>query len=141
MFDASTLHGIIPPMCTPLTDAGEIDTQSVRTLAEYLTAGGVHGIFALGSSGECGSLTARQRQAVLGELLATVNGRVPVLAGILDTSTERCVEHGLAARAAGANALVLAPTFYYCVSQAELLDLYRAVRAAVDLPLIAYDVP
>jgi 4-hydroxy-tetrahydrodipicolinate synthase len=141
MFDPTTLHGIIPPMCTPFSDAGEIDTQSVRTLAEHLIAGGVHGIFALGSSGECASLTARQRQVVLGELLAAVSGRVPVLVGILDTSTERCVEHGLAARAAGADALVLAPTFYYRVGQAELIDLYRAVRAAVDLPLIAYDVP
>jgi 4-hydroxy-tetrahydrodipicolinate synthase len=141
MFDPTTLHGIIPPMCTPLTDAGDIDTQSVRTLAEHLIAAGVHGIFALGSSGECASLTARQRQAVLGELVATVDGRVPVLVGILDTSTDRCVEHGLAARAAGADAVVLAPIYYYRASQAELIDLYRAVRDAVGLPLIAYDVP
>ena len=141
MFDPFTLHGIIPPMCTPLADDGEIDVGSVHTLAEYLIAGGVHGIFALGSSGECASMTIRQRQALLAALIPAVRGRVPVLVGILDTSTARCIEHGLAAREAGADAVVLAPNHYYRASQPEIIDLFRAVRAGVGLPLIAYDVP
>jgi 4-hydroxy-tetrahydrodipicolinate synthase len=141
MLDPSTLHGIIPPMCTPLTDDGAIDVASVHTLAEHLIAGGVHGIFALGSSGECTSMTIRQRQELLAALIPAVRGRVPVLAGILDTSTARCIEHGLAAKEAGADAVVLAPNHYYRASQPEIVDLFRAVRAAVDLPLIAYDVP
>ena len=141
MFDIAQLHGIIPPMCTPLTDAGEVDLPSVHTLVEHLIGGGVHGIFALGSTGEFASLTGRQRQKLLGATVAAVGGRVPVLAGILDTSTARCIENGLAAKAAGVDAVVLAPSFYFRPSQAELLDLFRAVRTAVGLPLIAYDVP
>ena len=141
MFDPSTLHGIIPPICTPLTDDGEVDVPSVHTLVEHLLAGGVHGIFALGSTGEFAALTGRQRQEVLAATVAAARGRVPVLAGILDTSTSRCIENGLAAKAAGADAVVLAPVFYFRASQAELLELFRAVRAAVGLPLIAYDVP
>jgi 4-hydroxy-tetrahydrodipicolinate synthase len=141
MFDPTTLHGIIPPMCTPLTDDGQIDVPSVHTLVEYLLAGGVHGIFALGSSGEFAVLTGDQRQTLLTAVVAAVHGRVPVLAGILDTSTSRCIENGLAARAAGADALVLSPPFYFRNSQSELVDHFRAVRAAVDLPLLAYDVP
>jgi 4-hydroxy-tetrahydrodipicolinate synthase len=128
-------------MCTPLTDDGEVDIPSVRTLAEHLIAGGVHGIFALGSSGEFASLTATQRQALLEAVVGAVRGRVPVLAGILDTSTSRCIENGLAAKNAGADALVLAPIYYYRASQAELVEHFRAVKAAVGLPLLAYDVP
>src|SRR5919109_3058938 len=127
MFNPVTLHGIIPPMCTPLTDQGDVDVRSVHMLVEYLLAGGIHGIFALGSTGEFALLTARQRQALLEAAIAAVNGRVPVLVGILDTSTDRCIEHGLAARAAGADAVVLAPIYYYRASQPELLDHFRAV--------------
>lgn len=141
MFDPSSLHGIIPPMCTPLTDDGAVDLASVATLVEHLIGGGVHGIFALGSTGEFACLTGAQRHELLAATVAAARGRVPVLAGILDTSTARCVENGLAARAAGADALVLAPVFYFRASQAELIDLFRAVHAQVGLPLIAYDVP
>lgn len=141
MFEPTSLHGIIPPMCTPLTDEGEIDVPSVHTLVEHLLGGGVHGIFALGSSGEVASLTAQQRQTVLQNVIAAVNHRVPVIVGILDTSSGRCIEQGLAARAAGADAVVLAPVYYYRVSQAELIEHFRLVKAAIGLPIIAYDVP
>jgi 4-hydroxy-tetrahydrodipicolinate synthase len=141
MFDPTSLHGIIPPMCTPLTDDGEVDVPSVHTLVEHLLAGGVHGIFALGSTGEFACLTGRQRQTLIEAVAAVVKGRVPVIAGILDTSTARCVENGQAARAAGADAVVLAPIYYFRASQAELIDLFRVVKGAVGLPVLAYDVP
>src|SRR5690242_12492740 len=138
MFDPTTLHGIIPPMCTPLADDGAVDVESVHTLVEHLLAGGVHGIFALGSTGEFASLTGGQRRALLDATVAAVRGRVPAPAGIPDTSTARCVENGLAARQAGVDAVVLAPTFYFRNRQPEIVDLFRAVKAAVGLPLLAY---
>lgn len=141
MFDPTALHGIIPPICTPLDEDGEIDVHSVHTLIEHLLAGGVHGIFALGSTGEFASLTGRQRQTLLRAVVAAVRGRVPILAGILDTSTARCVENGLAAKEAGADAVVLAPIYYFRAGQQEIANHFRAVRAAVDLPVLAYDVP
>src|SRR4051812_43385650 len=113
MIDPTTLHGIIPPMCTPLTDDGGLDLPSIDSLVEHLIDGGVHGIFALGSTGEFAVLTGRQRQTLLETTVAAVNRRVPVLAGILDTSTARCVENGLAAKAAGADAVVLATSYYF----------------------------
>jgi len=141
MFDPTNLHGIIPPMCTPLTDDGELDLPSIHSLVEHLLAGGVHGIFALGSTGEFAALTGRQRQLLLETTVAAAGGRMPVRAGILDTSTARCIENGLAAKAAGANAVVLATSYYFRNSQPEIIDHFRAVKAAVGLPLLAYDVP
>ncbi len=136
MLDLSTLHGIIPPMCTPLTGDGEVDIPSVHTLVEYLLAGGVHGVFALGSTGEFASLTGRQRQTLLEATVAAVRGRVPVIAGILDTSTARCIENGLAARAAGADAVVLAPIYYFRSSQAEIIDHFRAVNVKLEFATV-----
>lgn len=141
MLDPTSLHGIIPPICTPLTAEGDVDIASVHSLVEYQIASGVHGIFALGSTGELASLTADQRRALLTAAVAAAARRVPVLAGVFDTSTRRCIENGYMARAAGADALVLAAPYYFRSSQRELLDHFRAVQSAVGLPLLAYDVP
>ena len=136
MFDPTALHGIIPPMCTPFTDDGEIDVPSVHNLIEHLLAGGVHGIFALGSTGEFASLTGQQRAAMLKIVVEAVRGRVPVLAGILETSTSRCIENGLAAKEAGVDAVVLAPIYYFRASQLEIIDHFRAVHEdAVSTPV------
>lgn len=141
MLDPATLHGIVTPICTPLSDDGESDVASVHTLIEHLLAGGVHGVFALGSTGESVSLTSSQRRTLLDAVVAAVQGRVPVLAGVIETSTARAVESGITARAAGADALVLSPIYYYRAGQAEIAEHFRRVRAAVGLPIVAYDVP
>jgi len=141
MFDSTRLRGIIPPICTPQTDDGAIDVRSVQRLIDYLLAHGVHGIFVFGSTGECTSLTAQQRKTMLEATLAAVNGRVPVLVGVMDTSTERVIEQGLAAKAAGADALVVAAPFYFRTTQAETIKHFRLVHAGVDLPIMAYDIP
>src|SRR5690349_1717611 len=135
MLDSKSLRGIIPPICTPLTDAGDVDRESLDRLAEYLLEGGVHGIFAFGSTGECTSLTSRQRDAMLQGVLAAVNGRVPVLVGVIDPSTERCIEQASAARSAGADGLVVAAPFYYRTTQAEVIEHFRRIHEAVDLPI------
>src|SRR3954465_4759585 len=141
MLDSTRLRGIIPPICTPLTGEGAIDVPSVHRLIDYLLANGVHGVFAFGSTGECTSLTARQRETMLAAVIAAVHGRAPVLIGVMDTSTERVIEQGLAARAAGAAALVVAAPFYFRTTQAETIEHFRLVHAAVDLPIMAYDIP
>src|SRR5262245_34044088 len=128
MLDAISLRGIIPPICTQLTDTGEIDRESVDRLIEYLLESGVHGIFAFGSTGECTSLTSQQRDVLLKRVLAAVKGRVPVLVGVTDASTERSIEYGLAAKQAGADALVVAAPFYYRTTQAEVIDHFRRVH-------------
>jgi 4-hydroxy-tetrahydrodipicolinate synthase len=78
MLDSTSLRGIIPPICTPLTDECEIDVPSVHSLIEYVIKSGVHGVFAFGSTGEGTSLTGRQRQVLLENVIAAVKGRVPV---------------------------------------------------------------
>jgi len=141
MLDPTRLRGIIPPICTPLMSEGAIDVPSVHSLIDYLLANGVHGVFAFGSTGECTSLTAQQRKTMLEAVIAAVHGRVPVLIGVMDTSTERVIEQGLAAKAAGADALVVAAPFYFRTTQAETIEHFRRIHKAVGLPIMAYDIP
>ncbi|WP_077800788.1 dihydrodipicolinate synthase family protein [Streptomyces sp. JHA26] len=141
MSSSQPLSGVVPPVCTPLDASGEVDTASLTRLVEHLVGGGVHGLFALGSSSEVAFLTDRQRAVALETVVEAVAGRVPVLAGVIDMTTPRMLIHAEAARAAGADALVATAPFYARTHPREIAAHFRALRAAVDLPLYAYDLP
>ncbi|MFB7088297.1 dihydrodipicolinate synthase family protein [Streptomyces sp. NPDC056296] len=135
------LRGVVPPVITPLTTAGEVDTASVRRLTEHLISAGVHGLFLLGSSGEAAYLTDAQRLTALEAAVDTAAGRVPVLAGIIDTTTARVLDRAADAARAGADALVATAPFYTRTHPVEIADHFRRIRAGADLPLFAYDIP
>lgn len=141
MLDLERLHGIVPPILTPLTEDEEVDHGSLVRLVNYLLDRGVHGIWATGTTGEFPCFSAEERAAIVQTAVQTVNGRVPVIVGIGDASTRLAIGHGKAALAAGADAIALTPPYYYVNSQDELLEHYRTVRAAVNLPLLVYNIP
>lgn len=133
--------GVIPPVVTPLTDDGDVDTASLARLVEFLIDGGADGLFALGSSGETAYLTDEAADRVLDVIVSTAAGQVPVLAGAIATSTDRVVQRGHAVRRAGAAAVVATAPFYARTSLDETGRHFRAVADGVGLPLLAYDVP
>ncbi|MFE7386049.1 dihydrodipicolinate synthase family protein [Streptomyces sp. NPDC057582] len=135
------LHGVVPPVCTPLDSHGEVDTASLTDLVEHLIGGGVHGLFALGSTSEVAYLTDEQRATTLETVVRVTDGRVPVLAGVIDTTTARVAEHARTAAGLGADALVATAPFYTRTHGKEIAQHFRRLRAAVDLPLFAYDIP
>ena len=135
------LHGVIPPVCTPLTDDGEVDVASLERLCGFLLDAGVHGLFAGGSTGEIGQLTDSARATVLSTVTRVAAGQVPVLAGVIDTGTQRVIEHARAAGKLGADGIVATAPFYVRTGPAEVAAHYRAIAAAADVPVIAYDIP
>jgi 4-hydroxy-tetrahydrodipicolinate synthase len=135
------LRGVVPPVCTPLDPAGEVDTASLARLVGHLVDGGVHGLFALGSSSEVAFLTDRQRAVALETVVEAAAGRVPVLAGVIDMTTPRVVQHARAARALGADGLVATAPFYARTHPVEIARHFRTVRERGELPLFAYDLP
>jgi 4-hydroxy-tetrahydrodipicolinate synthase len=141
MFDPQKLHGVIPPVASPLHPDGRLDAESLKQLCNFLIDGGVHGLFALGSTSEFAALTDDERATSMQVAVQTSAGRVPVLAGIMETSTARVVQQGLRAKAAGIDAVVLAAPYYHSHSQAELITHFRTVKREVGLPIMAYDIP
>ncbi|WP_211209118.1 dihydrodipicolinate synthase family protein [Calidithermus timidus] len=135
------LHGVVPPVVTPLTEDFQVDQESLERLVKHLLDGGVHGLFALGSTSETVFLTPQQRAEVLEVITSTVRGRVPVIAGVIDMTTALCIQHGLEAKRFGVDGLVLTAPFYTRTSQGEIMEHFRLVRRAVDLPVLAYDIP
>jgi 4-hydroxy-tetrahydrodipicolinate synthase len=141
MLDLERLHGIIPPILTPVTEGGSIDLASLRRLIEFQIGEGVHGLWVLGTTGEFASFTRRERAEAIEAAVDQARGRVPVVANISDAGTRLAIENARDAAAAGADAIALLPPYYYVNEQDELLEHFRALRAAVDLPLLAYNIP
>lgn len=133
--------GVIPPVITPLTAERQFDVESFGRVLERLIEAGVDGVFLLGSSGEAAFSTDERRRQILAEGVRVVGGRVPVLAGIIDTQTERVVEQARQARDLGADALVATAPFYALGGPEEMERHFRVIRERVDLPLFAYDIP
>ena len=78
------LRGVIPPMATLLLDDNQLDKEGTAQLIEHLIAGGVHGIFILGTTGECTNISYQLRRELITLSCEKVNGRVPVLVGITE---------------------------------------------------------
>ncbi|MBX7546988.1 dihydrodipicolinate synthase family protein [Streptomyces sp. NPDC004232] len=135
------LTGVVPPVCTPLTPEGEVDVPSLLRLVDHLVGGGVHGLFLLGSTSEAAFLTDRQRRQVVSAVVAHVGGQLPVIAGAIDMTTPRVLDHVTAVTAAGAQAVVVTAPFYTRTHPAEIVRHYRRLAAVSEVPVIAYDIP
>ena len=136
------IKGIIPPMVTPLlSDNAALDINGVKKLVEHLIAGGVHGIFILGTTGESTSLSYATRRQLIIETCTVVNNRVPVFVGITDTAIEESVQLADVAKASGAAAVVAAPPYYYGLGQEELFKYYWKLADQLSLPLFLYNMP
>jgi 4-hydroxy-tetrahydrodipicolinate synthase len=134
-------HGLVPPVVTPLAESGEVDTVSLEKVVARLIEAGSSGLFALGSSGETAYLEDDQRDLALEVIIKTASGLVPVIAGAIEPATARTVGRIRAAERLGAQAVVATAPFYTIVGPAEVERHFRAVHAATDLPLFAYDIP
>ncbi len=135
------LHGIIPPMVTPLQPDGTVDVASLRRLVDFLIDGGVHGIFALGTSGEAPQLSDGQRDVVLRTTVEQAAGRVPVLGGIIAANTAQAIAFGQQAQDAGVDGVVATAPYYFVHNPPELVAHFRAIHAALNVPLVAYNLP
>ncbi len=135
------LRGIIPPMVTPLDTPASLDRAGLEGLIEHVIAGGVHGIFILGTTGEGPALSYRLRRELINRTCEQVAGRIPVLVGITDTSYEESCGLARYAKNAGADAVVTAPPFYFAVSQNDLFRLVQRLSGDVELPLFLYNMP
>lgn len=133
--------GVVPPVVTPDTPDHQLDVVSFeRSINRHIEAG-VDGLFFLGSSGEVVFATDERRDQIVREAVRIVNHRVPVLVGIIDTETERVLEHGRRALALGADALVATAPFYALGGPADVEEHFRILHQELDAPLFAYDIP
>lgn len=134
-------HGVVPPVVTPLTETCEVDYDAFDRVIDHLVDGGVHGLFVLGSTSEVVFHDEATRAKIIEAAMKRVAGRMPVFAGVIDPATDRVIGHAKVAQSLGADAVVVTAPFYARTSQPEIVDHFRYVRDAIDVPVVAYDIP
>lgn len=135
------LRGIVPPMVTPLCGPDTLDNAGLERLIEHILAGGVHGLFILGTTGEAPGLSTALRRELIERTCRLIGHRVPVLVGISDTSAAESLALARFAEFQGASALVLAPPFYYPNSQEEMREYLEHLCPQLPLPVFLYNMP
>ena len=135
------LEGIITPLITPLLGRDRLDVEGLERLVEHMVAGGIHGLFALGSTGEGPNLSYRLRAELVQRLCEIVKGRVPILVSVTDTAFEESLKMSQVAAEAGADAVVLATPYYFPAGQTELIQYVENIVAELALPTVLYNMP
>ena len=133
--------GVVPPMLTPLLSNWTLDYNRVKKLIDHLIDGGVHGIFILGTTGESTSLSYQTRRDLIERTSEYINGRIPFLVGITDTSIEESLSLASLALDSGAEAVVATPPFYFHLGQEELFEYYWDLADLSKLPIFLYNMP
>jgi 2-dehydro-3-deoxy-D-pentonate aldolase len=133
--------GIIPPLITPLKDRDTLDQDGLERLIEHVIAGGVHGLFALGTTGEGPSLSYRLRTEVIQKVCKTVTGRIPVFISVTDTSFVESVRLSRVAADSGADAVVLSTPYYFPADQEALIRYVEHIVPELALPVMLYNMP
>ena len=136
------IEGIITPIITPFNDMDGVDEQALRRVIRYVMAGGVHGVFIGGSTGESYAIETKERVHAIEITVDEVAGKLPVYAGTGDITTRKSVELALAAKAAGAYALSIVTPYFITPNEKEIIDHYTTIAKAVyDMPILLYNNP
>jgi 4-hydroxy-tetrahydrodipicolinate synthase len=135
-------HGVFPYLVTPVDPDRKIRTDVLARLCEDLiTTGGVHGLTPLGSTGEFAYLNNAQRTVVVQTTIEAAKGRVPVVAGVVSTSTSDAVEQAKAYQQLGADGILAILEAYFPLGDSEIECYFRAIADAVDIPVVIYTNP
>src|SRR6185437_1779593 len=121
------LSGVVPPIGTPVTDDDRVDEAGLRRLTRYLLEGGVRGILANGTMGGFAFLTDEEQIRAISIVVSEVNGAVPVMGGIGETSTSRAIRKAREVAREGVDHLTVLPPFYFFASQENLYSFFSDV--------------
>ena len=135
------IHGVVPPVATPLTSTGRVDEPAIHRIIDHLVDGGCDAAFVLGSTGELASLNRQSRETVIRQAVAAAAGRIPVLVGIADNCQEETISLARLASDLGADALVMAAPFYYDLAPDELKRYFTSILPQLDRPTLLYNMP
>lgn len=135
-------EGMYIPMVTPFKASDEsVDFDGLREVTKYLIENGVDGVIPCGSTGEMIALTHEEQKAVNAEVCKTAAGRVKVFCSTGAYRTKDVVDLSMAAEAAGADGVMVVTPWYMSPNEDELYEHYKAIRQAIDIPIMLYHNP
>ena len=135
------IKGIICPILTPMNADESINEKELRNQVNRLISAGIYGLFTFGTNGESYALTPAEKERILSVVVEEANHRVPVYAGSGCITTKETIETSRKALELGADVLSIVTPYYAAASQDELYAHYMDVAAAVDMPIVMYNIP
>ncbi|SFT62924.1 dihydrodipicolinate synthase family protein [Paraburkholderia aspalathi] len=133
--------GVFPAATTKLKDDGSLDHEAIKAGLNRLIDSGVGGVVMMGMVGESAQLTAEEKRTVIKLAVETVNGRVPVIAGLAEATTANAVQYAKDAEALGVQGLMVFPGLTYKSDARETIAFYRTVAQASTLAILLYNNP
>lgn len=132
--------GSIVALLTPFRD-GKLDEKAFQDLVDWQIREGTNGLVPCGTTGESPTLSHEEHDRIVALCIEAAAGRVPVIAGAGSNSTAEAIRLGLAAKKAGADALLVVTPYYNKPSQEGLYRHFAAIHDQVDLPIVIYNIP
>ncbi len=133
--------GVYPAATTQFAEDGSIDMADTQRVLTALVDDGVDGLIILGTCGENNSLTAEEKRDVLRAAVGAVGGRVPLVTGVSELTTDRAIAYARDAERIGLDGLMVLPAMVYVPTPDELFTHFRMIAEATRLPIMLYNNP
>jgi 4-hydroxy-tetrahydrodipicolinate synthase len=134
-------EGIYTPIITPFNDDFSINYDRLTDIIEFLNESGVHGIILAGTTGEYYAQSTEERIKLMAFTKNIVKNRLPLIIGTGAIRTEESIEFALAAKKAGADALLVATPPYAYPTAREIALHALAIDHAANMPVMLYNYP
>jgi 4-hydroxy-tetrahydrodipicolinate synthase len=135
------LEGMISTVVTPFDENDQVNYALLRQDVRFLLDQGITAICACGSTGEGQTLSLEESAEICRVVVEEVDGRLPVIGGVIQNSTAQAIRYSLALKDAGVDVLQLTPVHYvFEPSSEETVEHFKRVADATDLPIIVYNV-
>jgi 4-hydroxy-tetrahydrodipicolinate synthase len=126
---------------TPFKAGGDVDVDSIKRVVDLIAGAGVNGVTALGVTGEASRLNERERGVVVDTVVRTIDGRAKVIVGASADGVRTCIEFSREAKSLGAAAVMVSPPRMPKLNSESVVNHYKALAEAVDLPIVVQDYP
>ena len=133
--------GVMPAVTTKFTESGELDLDLFKVNLQAQLQAGVHGIILGGTLGESSTLNQEEKRILVKETVSYVNGKVPVVLNIAESSTAAALLAVSHAEEDGASGLMLLPPMRYKADDREVLNYFKAISKSTELPIMIYNNP
>ena len=139
--NSQMLNGSFVALITPYNEDLSVNYDKIKELVEWHIEKGTDGIVALGTTAESPALSSEEQEKIVETVISQVNGRIPVVVGAGSNNTLVSVEKCLKFQSMGADALLVITPYYNKTNKAGMVNHFRTIADAVDVPIILYNVP
>lgn len=133
--------GVFPALLTPFTKHDEVDLLMFEKNLQAQLDAGIHGIIIGGSLGEASTITVKEKEELVEFSVEYLNGRIPVILNIAESTTKDAIAQAANAKKWGADGLMLLPPMRYKSDDRETIAYFKSVAKSTDLPVMIYNNP